>query len=218
MSSALAQGLQPDSPPFDRAPRISQPAPVDIPAYPHESNPNTWPQPDYFDAALSFTHLRRNAVVDDLQLSPSGKIDVVVFPVQTQAFGFAPGLKALVGALIDEALDARQISANHQTDFLSTRSLLIRRNSDAALSSIRASNPTAGFLTAYVGHDGAGTMFLTMAYERGDRKSQVQTTIALDEDVDHIVNTVHKALPPILDRLGIGSAAARKPESGVRGS
>lgn len=128
-----------------------------LPALPHEIQRDRWPQPDYFAEALKLTSVRPGDAAKSVRLKTAdGQAPrVLVLPVQTQAFGFAPAFRAIVAASLDHELAARGVPANRQTDVLDVNGPWVRRLDDATVAEFAAAHPTSSMLGLYIGHDGA---------------------------------------------------------------
>lgn len=137
-----------------------------VPAFPHESLSATWPQPDYFREALKLTQLRVGEPALALRSETAPR--VIVLPVQTQAFGFSPAFRALLGAQLDRELAGRGIDGNRQTDIVDLRGPFVRRLDDASIDEFAKRYPAASLLALHVGHDGADTAFMTLVLRAPD--------------------------------------------------
>jgi hypothetical protein len=129
--SPVPQGIGPGTPAVPMPTIVPwQPDLPPPPAVPHEKNPDSWPQPDYFSEALNHTNLKADTRFGSATLrSPANAPahQFIVLPVQIQAFGFTPPFRALVGAYLDHELAARKIAASRQTDITDAYAPFARR-------------------------------------------------------------------------------------------
>ena len=186
---------------------------------PHEKNPDTWPQPDYFAEAQKLTSLKTGERFKTLNLPrPASASDTrfIVLPVQTQAFGFVPAFRAVVGAYLDRELTARAVDANRQTDIADAYGPFVRRLEDDAIAEIAVHHPRAKIVALYLGHDGAANgTFVTLVLRDGARQTRAHRVIKLPQQPSQAVESVAKLLPALLSEVGIAvpSAAAAVQET-----
>ncbi|HEV8691016.1 MAG TPA: hypothetical protein VGQ91_12015 [Ideonella sp.] len=185
-------------------------APSSVPAtLPHEVDPKTWPLPDYFDMALQLTAQKVGERASSLRLALSREPAVIVLPVQTQAFGWSPAMRALVGAQLDRELAARGVDASRQTDIADAHGPFVRRFSDQQLEALARAHPRSKLLGLYLGHDSRGTTFLTLVGGTGATAKLARRSVAQPASPSQALQTVGTALPAMLAELGFGAATAR---------
>lgn len=180
------------------------------PAMPHEAPSATWPQPDYFQEALALTEFKPGERARTLSLRWDGPSPgVIVLPVQTQTFGFAPAFRALLGAQLDHALATRRINASRQTDVATLGGPFVRRldNKDG-IDALEARHPQSSLLTLYVGHDGADKAFVTLSLRSAGKTRSVHHSMALPEGAKQALASFDTVWPRLLDELKLAGAAA----------
>jgi len=191
---------------------LAQPVPVlpaDLPKLPHLAHPDAVPYPDYYALAHAHTVLEDDPAFRSLHLRPAGQQAdpaFIVLPVQTQAFGFRPPFRALVGALLDRELARRHVDASLQTDIVDWRGPFVRRTDDATLSAFAADHPHAARLTAYLGQDGNGTAFLTLSRSGESPVRVAHRRLPIAPTAVGTLETISAALPGLLAELGLGDA------------
>jgi hypothetical protein len=129
---------------------------ANIPRMPHEVNPRAWPQPDYFAEALKLTTFRpgdRESSLPGQAASRLASARFVVLPVQTQAFGFSPQFRAIVGADLDRQLETAGVDASRQTDVASAYGPFVRRLDEARIDEAAGAHPGQNVVVLYLGHD-----------------------------------------------------------------
>jgi hypothetical protein len=178
-----------------------------VPAFPHESPSATWPQPDYFREALKLTQLRVGEPALALRSETAPR--VIVLPVQTQAFGFSPAFRALLGAQLDRELAARGIDGNRQTDIVDLRGPFVRRLDDASIDEFAKRYPAASLLALHVGHDGADTAFMTLVRrEPGGARTVVHRSIPLPAEPRAALAVFASQWPALIAELKLTGTAA----------
>jgi hypothetical protein len=187
---------------------------VDLPPMPHEAQPNALPHPDYFAEALKRTRLQpppRNLEHQLREAADGPRRRVVVLPVQTQAFGVAPALRAVVGAQLDLALANRKIDASRQTDIADAYGPFVRRLPDTAVDAFAKQVAPAGLLTLHLGHDGIDTAFVTLSLRDGTTGNvrRAHRKVALPVSVGLAVEAIPPVLSGLLTELGLGTEPPR---------
>ena len=184
------------------------PAPV-IPPAPHQATPDAALLPDYYALALSHTKAVDDPAWRPLHLAwPAGRPDpaFIVLPVQTQAFAFEPGSRALVGGRLDQELQRRHVDASRQTDILDWRGPFVRRTDDATVAALAAEHPHSTLLALYLGHDAQGHAFVTLARMAGTRTQLAHRRIDFARGVDPTATLIPQLLPALLAEVGLGDA------------
>lgn len=185
----------------------------------HETHPEAWPQPDYFQEALKLTGRSPRERVSEPRLRRDGvreKPEFVVLPVQVQAFGFAPAFRALVGAELDAQLDRQSLAATAQTDIIDAHGPSVRRLSDAAVQGLLRAEG-GSLIGLYLGHDGAGTMFLSLAVQDAKGRSVAHRSLPLPEEPEQALQVAGERLPELIKELKLG-VKTTAPRSAGRGA
>lgn len=227
--SVLAQATAPATqeapvsrPAFPGAPNFRR-SDVVLPPVPHEAQPEARPYPDYFAEALKHTQVKARDSGQLVQLRlPSGapRPGIVVLPVQTQAFGLAPAMRAIIGAQLDHELASRRIEASRQTDLATADGPFARRLPDAAIDAFAREQAPSAMLALYLGHDGIDTAFVTLLLRDGSadkaRERRVHRSVTLPTQVRPAIEAVHALLPVMLTELGLGTEANSRPQSSIQ--
>lgn len=198
---------------------VMPPAPFELLAadpLPHQTDPQGWPYPDYFSEALKLTGFQPGERFRALKLAPGVAPDLLVLPVQTQAFGWTPAFTALLGAWLDRELAGRGLHANRQTDLFDADGPYARRFTDAEVTAFAATQaPKAQVLALYVGRDGAGKAFATLALRKEGQWVKVHRAFAEQArpraplatvELEHIQEALAAfttRLPAMLDEIGL---------------
>lgn len=215
LAQAPAAGATPAPPPpgivfFD--PRNTPPAP----RLPHELKPDAWPQPDYFQEALKLTSRKPKERTASLRLRLTADRPApayIVLPVQTQAFGFAAPLRALLGAELDAHLERQGVVASQQTDIVDAHGPFVRRLDEAAVVELLSQAPASKAVVLHAGHDGAQTLFLTLVVRDAKGQSVAHRSMALPDDPAQAVRAVAEALPALMKTAGL-PLQPRAPQAG----
>ncbi len=184
------------------------------PRPPHQLTPDAPVLPDYFalslahvsvtdDPAWRALHLR----IADRQADPA----FIVLPVQTQAYGFSPMFRALLGARLDRELQRRHLGASRQTDIADWRGPFVRRSDDATLAAFAAEHPSATLLALYLGHDADGHAFLSLARGVGGDRRVAHRRVDIPQELVPTLDAFTAVLPPLLAELGLGDAHPAPP-------
>lgn len=183
---------------------------VELPPVPHELNPTARPYPEYVAEALKLTGLTPDERFRSIRLrhASAAALRHLVLPVQTQAFGFAPGFGALVAAELDHALVRHQVLANRQTDVLDAAGPFARRLDEPALQELAKAYPAAALLGLYIGHDGADKAFISLEIREGTRRRVAHRELPLSERPRDALAAMAALLPALLNELGFAAAAA----------
>jgi hypothetical protein len=183
------------------------------PALPHEVQRDRWPQPDYFAEALKLTSVKPGDAAKSVRLKTAdGRTPrTLVLPVQTQAFGFAPAFRAIIAANLDHELAARHVDANRQTDVLDVNGPWVRRLDDATVNEFAAAYPSSSVLGLYIGHDGAGQVFITLELKEAGQTRRAHRSLPM---IQPFQTTMVAALPAMLDELKFASAPGTAPPTG----
>ena len=190
-------------------------ASASLPRLPQLVQPDAALYPDYYALAQSHTDL-----VDDAQFRPlrlriaghQGDPAVIVLPVQTQAFGFWPTLRALVGARLDQELARRHIDASRQTDIVDWRGPFVRRSDEATVAAFAGEHPRSTLLTLYLGHDGDNHAYLSLSRTDAGKVRITHRPVAIAKTESDTLAALGDALPALLAELGLGDA---KPASSL---
>lgn len=175
---------------------------------PHEKNPQAWPQPDYFSEALKLTAIKADERYRTLGLQGPPSLPspaLIVVPVQTQAFGFGPAFRAVIGARLDHELAARGAGANRQPDVVDGYGPFARRFEDAVIDTFAAQHPRSKLLALYIGHDGISTAFVTLVLKTGDKRVVAHRSLALVDAPLPAINALAGVLPEMLAEVGFGA-------------
>ena len=190
------------------------PAPVTRTLLPHEAKPNVWPYPEYVAEALTLTQLKTDGTFKTVRLQNPirTRVDMLVLPVQIQAFGFTPAFRALVGAHLDRELGRRGVQANRQTEVHDGNGPFARRLDGAAIEAFAKQRPSSPVLGLYVGHDGADTAFLTLERMEGGETRRAHRTLKLAGEARAAASQMGAVMPGLLAELGLGrTPAATRP-------
>lgn len=216
---ALAGGAHCEAadPPAASAPAASL-APA-TPELPHVLHPDAPLYPDYYALALAQT-----TVTDDsafralrLQAGAQGTPSLIVLPIQTQAFGFSPTFRAVVGARLDLELRRRHIEATRQTDIVDWRGPFVRRLDDATVDAFAAEHPGATLLTLYLGHDGSGHAFVTLGKRKDGKTALARRRVDIPRSTDILqdelttLDLFAQTLLPLLADVGLGDTKPGTP-------
>jgi hypothetical protein len=174
---------------------------------PHEEHPKDLPYPDYFNEALKLTAFRAGDRFKALKLAPRVVPEVLILPVQTQAFGLTPAIAALVAARMDEELVARGIKINRQTELFDADGPYVRRFEEAQISAFAAAHAKGRVLALYLGRDAAGTALITISSARGKQLTSTTRLVAEAAAPEQFVNTMAASLAAALDELGFAPRA-----------
>ncbi len=180
-----------------------------MPRPPHQATPDAPLYPDYYALALEHTSVKDDATWRPLHLeTATGRVEpaFIVLPVQTQAYGFAPTFRALLGARLDQELQRRQIDSGRQTDVVDWRGPFVRRSDDATVATFAAEHPRSALLTLYVGHDADGHAFLTLGRTEAGKTRLTHRRIDIAQEQIAALDAFTNALPPMLAELGLGDA------------
>lgn len=172
----------------------------------HESNPNSWPQPDYFDEALKLTNFRPGRRVTSLANSLNGaaaSARFIVLPVQTQAFGFSPAFRATVGAQLDRQLESAGLAATRQTDIADAYGPFVRRLAETDIADVVRDHPHHKVIVTYLGHDGIDQAFVTLVVRDAQGQTQAHKVLALPDDAAAAEVAIVKLLPELLKGAGV---------------
>ncbi len=174
---------------------------------PHLLTPDAPLFPDYYALALEHTSIKDDPTWRPLHLqappAPAAPA-VIILPVQTQAYGFAPMFRSLLGARLDQELQRRHIDATRQTDIVDWRGPFVRRSDDATVAALAADHPGAALLTLYVGHDAQGHAFLTLARADGAKVRLAHRRVDIPQQRIATLDAFTRVLPPLLAELGLG--------------
>lgn len=185
-----------------------------VPPMPHEAQPQRWPQPDYFAAALALTPLKPSERAAAPRVG--GTAPLAVLPVQTQAFGFAPVFRAMLGAELDLQLEGRGLQASAQTEVVDAGGPFVRRFDEAALAALPAQLPGRRLVLLYAGHDGIDTMFLTLVVRDAAGQKTAHEALALSGDAGEALDAAAAALARLLPAAGLaGTPSPLPPGSGA---
>ena len=189
------------------------------PALSHESNPNSWPQPDYLSEALKLTAFkpapRVAALAPNLSTAASAA-RFIAMPVQTQAFGFSPAFRAIVGAHLDRELEREGLAATRQTDIHDAYGPLVRRLDDAQIAEVIKDHPRQKLVIVYLGHDGTNQAFVTLSVRDGQAHTQAHKTLPLPDDASAAEAAISRLLPELLKSAGVLSVPAPTPAPAAR--
>jgi hypothetical protein len=180
--------------------QAQRPAPMFDPL-PHEVRPDDWPQPDYFTEALKLTRFRPDERRRVLKLPAGLDPEVLVLPVQMEAFGWTPAFAAILGARLDHELAARRIDANRQTDLFDAEGPYVRRFSDAEVDTFAAAHGKSQVLSLYIGRDAAGKDFLTLTLRSDGHLLRAHRTFAEHPQVGDAIDAFSANFPSMLDEL-----------------
>lgn len=174
------------------------------PPMPHEAATASWPQPDYFQSALALTSSTPQERVRSpkLRLAPGApRPPHVVLPVQTQAFGFGPVFRALLGAELDASLLRHGIPATAQTDLVDVHGPFVRRLDPQTLASLVPAGSSG--IVLYAGHDGVDTAFLTLSVQRATSSTTAHRTLAMPADARTALAAMGEQLAGMLVEVGL---------------
>jgi len=187
------------------------PTPKPLPPLSHESHPDLWPQPDYFAEALALTPFKpstRSAGLANSLGAAAAAAQLIVLPVQSQAFGFSSAFRAVIGAQLDRRLERDGLAATRQTDVADAYGPFVRRLDDAQISALVKDYPSQRVLALYLGHDGIDQAFVTLTVRDAHRQSQAHKTVALPSDPAAAETAIANVLPDLLKTAGLSSPAA----------
>jgi hypothetical protein len=200
VETAAAQALPPAG---------ASPPPLD--PLPHELHPDSWPQPDYFTEALKLTRFQGGERWRALKLAGGHEPEVLVMPVQMEAFGWTSAFAAILGARLDHELDVRHVDANRQTDLFDADGPYARRFTEAETAGFARAHAASRLLAMYVGRDGAGKDFLTLTLRHDGQVLRAHRTFAESLQVNSALDVFSAHFPAMLDELGL--AATRTPSA-----
>lgn len=181
-----------------------------MPVLAHEQSPDARPYPDYFSQALKLTRLQADERFGSVRVHGAAHRHVVL-PVQTEGFGFAPGIRSLIGAELDHALSVRGVDGNRQTDVLDASGPFARRLDESILDTLAADYPSAALLLLYIGHDGVDKAFVTLERRQGKHRQVVHRDVLLPDSAHEAVVALAAQLPALLDELQLGAPAQASP-------
>jgi hypothetical protein len=180
---------------------------------PHQLHPNDWPQPDYFTEALKLTSFQPDKRFKALKLTRGLSLELLVLPVQMQAFGWTPAFTALVGARLDQALAARGLNANRQTDLFDSDGPYVRRFDEAQITAFASEHSHAPVLALYLGRDAAGKDFVTLTLRRATELTRAHRSVDERPDPISALTAIGSQLPAMLSELGlVGNPMRPEPE------
>lgn len=185
-----------------------------LPELPHVLHPDAPLYPDYYAAALAHTSLTDDPAYRPLRLQAGAvpaEPTLIVLPVQTQAFGFSPTFRALLGARLDQELQRRHIAATRQTDIVDWRGPFVRRLDEATIATFAGEHPAATLLTLYLGHDGSGHAFITLGKQKDGKTTLAHRRVDIPQDEIPTLDLFTRTLLPMLAELGLGDAKAAAP-------
>ena len=180
-----------------------------LPILPHVATPDAALYPDYLALALSHTQLADDPRWRPLHLTLApGRAQpaVIVLPVQTQAFGFSPTFRALLGARLDQELQRRHVDASTQSDIVDWRGPFVRRSDDATVAAFAAEHPGAALLALYLGHDQQGHAFVTLGRTDAGKARLAHRRLDIPQDRLPALDAVTAALPGLLAELDLGAS------------
>ncbi|MBV8659085.1 MAG: hypothetical protein JO142_14765 [Burkholderiales bacterium] len=183
---------------------------------PHELHPDDWPQPDYFSEALKLTRFQPGERSRALKLAAGLDPDVLVLPVQMEAFGWAPAFTAILGARLDHELATRAIDANRQTDLFDAEGPYVRRFTKAEIAAFAAAHARSKVLALYVGRDAAGKDFVTLTLLRDGHLLRVHRSFVELPQVSAALDAFSANFPAMLDELGLVAGKAKPPTESLR--
>jgi len=179
------------------------------PRPPHQVVPDAPIQPDYYALALSHTTFTDDPGWRALHLRLAGRHAdpaFIVLPVQTQAWGFSPMFRALLGARLDQELQRRHLDASRQTDIVDWRGPFVRRTDDATVAALAAEHPAATLLTLYLGHDADGHALISLARTAAGETRVAHRRVDIPQEALPTLDAFTAALPPLLAELDLGDA------------
>ena len=196
--SALAQSAS--APPVASAP---------LPRLPHLVQPDAALYPDYYALAQSHTLLVDDPQFRPLRLRNVGHQEdpaVIVLPVQTQAFGFSPTFRALVGARLDQELERRHVDASRQTDIVDWRGPFVRRSDGATVAAFAGEHPRSALLALYLGHDGDNHAYISLSRTDAGKARIARRRVGIAKTESDTLTAFGDALPALLAELGLADS------------
>ena len=184
------------------------------PRSPHLVTPDAPVQPDYVALALSNTSLTDDPAWRPLHLRAAGRPGdpaIIVLPVQTQAYGFSPKFRALLGARLDQELQRRHLDASRQTDIVDWRGPFVRRSDDATLAAFGAAHAGAVLLALTLGHDADGHALVSLSRTDAGKTRIAHQRVDIPQDLVPMLDAFTAALPPLLGELGMGDRTPAPP-------
>lgn len=180
-----------------------------LPLVAHEQANVDWPVADYFGQALTLTRFQPSARTSALTVRPSSMSSAthVVLPVQTQAFGFAPAFRAVIGAELDQRLEAAGLDSTRQTDIVDAYGPYARRLDAATVESFTREHAGKKVVALYIGHDGFSQTFVTLVLHEGERRRVAHRAVALAPDASTAVEALSPVLAELVSALGLRSSA-----------
>ena len=188
--------------------------PAALPRPPHQVAPDAPIQPDYYALALSRTALSDDPQWRALHLrTPGHQGDpaFIVLPVQTQAYGFSPTFRALLGARLDQELQRRHVDASRQTDIVDWRGPFVRRTDEATLAAFAAEHPSATLLALHLGHDADGHAFISLTRSAAGKTRVAHRRVDIPPDPIPALDALTAVLPLLLAELGLGDSEPAPP-------
>lgn len=170
---------------------------------PHETAPPRWPQADYFQLALVRTRTQATRRMEELRLRSDARPDLLVLPVQTQAFGFAPPFRAVIGAELDRLVGAPGVARSRQTDWADAIGPFRRRIDDGEIDTLERRYPGATLIVLYLGHDGAGNAFLTLMRRVAGKSTLAHRSLPLPDAAVPAYDVIAPMLPAMLKELQV---------------
>lgn len=180
-----------------------------LPRLPHLVTPDASLPPDYYALALSHASLSDDPQWRPLHLRTPGRQGdpaFIVLPVQTQAFGFSPTFRALLGARLDQELQRRHVDASRQTEIVDWRGPFVRRTDDATVAALATDHPRATLLALTPGHDANGHAFLSLSRTGAGKERIAHRRVDIPQQEIETLDAFTAVLPPLLAELGLGEA------------
>lgn len=206
----VAAQVAPPPPPPQAGPGLGFPADPrqrpPAPRLPHEMRPESWPQPDYFQLALSLTTRKPQERPGSLRLRlPPGQPApaYLVLPVQIQAFGFDASFRAMLGAELDLQLERAGVPASTQPDAVDAHGPFVRRLDDGVIGELLRQHSSSQALVLHAGHDGFDTLFLTLVLRDAKGQRVAHRSLPLAEDALQALRSVAEALPGLMKTVGL---------------
>jgi hypothetical protein len=181
-------------------------AKLGLPSLPHTVTPDAPLLPDYYDLALARTDLRVPAEWRSLRLQRTSRAHdpaIIVLPVQTQAYAFAPTFRALMGAWLDHDLEVSGVDASRQTDIVDISGPFVRRLPDDTIAAFGREHPGSKLLTLTIGHDLQMHAFVTLALRDGARETIAHRRADFPASELAALDKLSGQLPAMLGELGI---------------
>jgi hypothetical protein len=184
-----------------------------LPPLDHEQTTIDWPVADYFDQALQMTNMRPTARVSELKfvIPADARPVYVALPVQSQAFGYSPTFRAMVGAALDLQLEVAGVDATKQTEIADTHGPFVRRLPTASLAAFAAENPGRKLIELYVGHDGISQTFVTLVLSNGPTRVKSHRTLPFLLDWEPALAQITGATAGMLKEVGLPVRSSKSP-------